>query len=77
MAVFLFAQSRCYIDKQSIERVPSIRLIRRIKVFQDLSETSECPMLECILEAVLDEVRYIAAGVVYEDKELRCTVMNV
>ena len=33
--------------------------------------------LECILEAVLDEVHYIAAGVVYEDKELCCTVMTV
>lgn len=35
---------------------------------------------ECILEAVLDEVHYIAVGVVHEDKggkELRCTVMIV
>ena len=32
---------------------------------------------ECILEAVLDEVHYIAVGVVHEDKELRCTVMTV
>ena len=32
---------------------------------------------ECILEAVLDEVHYIAVGVVHEDKELLCTVMTV
>jgi hypothetical protein len=32
---------------------------------------------ECILEAVLDEVHYIAVGVVHEDKELRRTVMTV